>query len=243
MHARHPADTRRRQVATACVDALDAGRRRTLQPLLAEHGVVVMRGQERRRRGSCASCGASASWSSPWGRRRCRVPRPQRDQQRRAVTPPRSSFHTDTSYVRNPPAYTALRAVEVPESGWADAVHQPVRAYETLPDDPRRIWRGARSPTSSPASTSATTRRRRRCIRWSGLTRDRSPRAVPVARTVRGGERHVTENGADTRRVSLRALTRPDNVLRHAWAPGDVVIWDNRCVMHKADHTGVVGGA
>jgi taurine dioxygenase len=35
--------------------------------------------------------------------------------------------------------------------------------------------------------------------------------------------------------------TRPDNVYAHAWAPGDVVMWDNRCVMHKADHDGVVG--
>ena len=35
--------------------------------------------------------------------------------------------------------------------------------------------------------------------------------------------------------------TRPDNVLGHKWAPGDVVMWDNRCVMHRADHSGVVG--
>ena len=31
------------------------------------------------------------------------------------------------------------------------------------------------------------------------------------------------------------------NTMRHAWRPGDVVIWDNRCVLHKADHSGVVG--
>ncbi len=30
--------------------------------------------------------------------------------------------------------------------------------------------------------------------------------------------------------------TREDNVYRHAWSPGDVVMWDNRCVLHKADH-------
>ena len=35
--------------------------------------------------------------------------------------------------------------------------------------------------------------------------------------------------------------TRPDNVYRHTWSPGDVVIWDNRCVMHCADHAGVLG--
>jgi taurine dioxygenase len=32
-------------------------------------------------------------------------------------TPPRSTFHVDTSYVARPPAYTALRAVTIPTSG------------------------------------------------------------------------------------------------------------------------------
>ena len=28
---------------------------------------------------------------------------------------------------------------------------------------------------------------------------------------------------------------------RHRWAAGDVVMWDNRCVLHRADHAGVSG--
>ena len=35
--------------------------------------------------------------------------------------------------------------------------------------------------------------------------------------------------------------TRADNVHRHAWRPGDVVVWDNACVLHRGDHDGVVG--
>jgi len=27
---------------------------------------------------------------------------------------------------------------------------------------------------------------------------------------------------------------RPPRTLRHSWSPGDVVIWDNRCVLHRA---------
>jgi alpha-ketoglutarate-dependent taurine dioxygenase len=33
---------------------------------------------------------------------------------------------------------------------------------------------------------------------------------------------------------------RPPRTLRHSWSPGDVVIWDNRCVLHRArpwDHS------
>ena len=35
--------------------------------------------------------------------------------------------------------------------------------------------------------------------------------------------------------------TAEDNIYRHAWAPGDVVMWDNGCVLHRADHSDVVG--
>ena len=35
--------------------------------------------------------------------------------------------------------------------------------------------------------------------------------------------------------------TAPGNVLTHTWSGGDVVMWDNRVVMHRADHSGVIG--
>ena len=30
--------------------------------------------------------------------------------------------------------------------------------------------------------------------------------------------------------------TAPDNIYRHMWRVGDVVMWDNRCTMHYAVH-------
>ena len=35
--------------------------------------------------------------------------------------------------------------------------------------------------------------------------------------------------------------TGPHNTFRHEWSPGDVVMWDNACVLHRADHSAVVG--
>jgi taurine dioxygenase len=35
--------------------------------------------------------------------------------------------------------------------------------------------------------------------------------------------------------------TRPKNTLRHRWRPGDLLMWDNRCVLHRADHAHVTG--
>lgn len=51
------------------------------------------------------------------------------------TTPPRSTFHVDTSYVRWPPAYTALRAVEIPAEGGETLFTNQYRAYDTLPRD------------------------------------------------------------------------------------------------------------
>jgi len=32
----------------------------------------------------------------------------------------------------------------------------------------------------------------------------------------------------------LELACRPPRILRHRWEPGDVAIWDNRCVLHRA---------
>ena len=32
----------------------------------------------------------------------------------------------------------------------------------------------------------------------------------------------------------LDAACRPPRVYRHSWSPGDLVVWDNRCVLHRA---------
>ncbi|MCH8092072.1 MAG: TauD/TfdA family dioxygenase, partial [Proteobacteria bacterium] len=29
--------------------------------------------------------------------------------------------------------------------------------------------------------------------------------------------------------------TRPEFTWRHQWAPGDLVVWDNRCTLHRRD--------
>lgn len=34
--------------------------------------------------------------------------------------------------------------------------------------------------------------------------------------------------------------TGEDNIHRHAWSSGDIVMWDNACVLHRGDHAKVV---
>jgi taurine dioxygenase len=157
--------------------------------------------------------------------------------------PPRSSFHTDTSYVRNPPAFTALRAVAVPERGGQTLFTNQYTAYETLPAAIRYALRGrcmmhvvtglqlgadAESSAVHPIVDVHPISGRRclylstpkRCAHISGM----SP-----------------QQAAGMIEFLFAHSTRADNVYRHTWSPGDVVMWDNRCVLHCADHAGVVG--
>jgi taurine dioxygenase len=159
------------------------------------------------------------------------------------TTPPRSVFHVDTSYVRNPPAYTALRAVAIPERGGETLFTNQYRAYETLPDDLRDRLDGRtvrhvvsgldldddaeteaehpvfrRHPVSGRTSLYLSTPQR--CVAISGMADDEARETIEFL---------------------YAHSTAEDNVHRHRWSPGDVVIWDNGCVLHRADHGGVVG--
>jgi taurine dioxygenase len=160
----------------------------------------------------------------------------------RAVAP-RSSFHTDTSYVRNPPSYTALRAVRIPERGGHTLFTNQYTAYETLPAEVRsgladrtitHVVTGLELADDQETSaehpifqihpvsgrTALYLSTPKRCVAVSGMS---------------------NAQAADTVAMLFEHSTRDDNVYRHAWSAGDVVMWDNRCVLHRADHDGVVG--
>ena len=156
---------------------------------------------------------------------------------------PRSNWHVDTAYVASPPAYTALLAVEVPARGGATLFSNQYRAWDTL-DEAVRTVAADRSLTHvvtgvEPGPGEQRTadhplvrphpRNRRpallldapaRCASVSGLGRDEAESLVALL---------------------LDWSTRPENVHRHSWSPGDVVIWDNAVVLHRADHRDVDG--
>ena len=159
------------------------------------------------------------------------------------TAPPRSTFHVDTSYLRRPPAYTALRAVQIPARGGETLFTNQYRAYDTLPVALRERLVGRtithvvtgvdpgdgaetvaehpvfrRHPVSGRTALYLTTPAR--CLAVSGMTPQESARIVEEL---------------------FAHSTTEDNIHRHAWSPGEVVIWDNACVLHRADHDGVDG--
>jgi taurine dioxygenase len=157
--------------------------------------------------------------------------------------PPRSSFHVDTSYVRRPPAYTALRAVEIPSAGGETVFSDQYRALDTLPKDLREDLRG-RTITHVVSGVELEegdeAEAEHPIIRPHPLTGRAALYLTTPARCAAISGMGDLEAAA-TIEFLFEHSTRPDNLVRHRWEPGDVVMWDNACVLHRADHSGVVG--
>jgi taurine dioxygenase len=157
--------------------------------------------------------------------------------------PPRSSFHTDSSYLARPPDYTALRAVTIPGQGGQTLFTNQYRAYDTLPTEVVDRLQG-RTVThvvtglelGDDDETSA-----EHPLFWSHPRSGRTALylSTPARCAAISGLR--PEESVETVQQLYAHSTAEDNTFRHAWAPGDVVLWDNRCVLHRADHSDVVG--
>ena len=216
-----------------------------LRALLAEHGALIFAGQENldddgfvaflRSFGEIAFTeGEQAAPGAPDLNVVSNVGR---------ATPPRSSFHVDTSYVSRPPAYTALRAVTIPQQGGETLFSNQYRAYETLPPSVRERLQGrlvTHVVTGLNAESLSETEAQHPLFRRHPLTGRTSLYLSTAARCTAISGLDDGE-ARDTIAMLLEHSTREDNVYHHRWAPGDVVMWDNSCVLHRADHAHVLG--
>jgi alpha-ketoglutarate-dependent taurine dioxygenase len=139
-------------------------------------------------------------------------------------------WHTDKPYNPAPPLLTTLHAVEVPPLGGDTEFANTALAYDALPDDTKRGIAGLRV-VFRPAF-------------------DTSQRAVdhPLVRTHPDTGRkalylgnHSTHilgmpeaKGAALLGELLEHATQPQFVYAHRWRVGDLVMWDNRCLLHRA---------
>jgi taurine dioxygenase len=155
--------------------------------------------------------------------------------------PPRSVFHTDTSYVSRPPAFTALKAERVPEAGGETVFTSQFDAHDRLDAELRDRLAGAQvlHRVTGVETTGETET-------WHPLLR-RHPDSGRTALFLSTPERCVALRLVDgTRDDDLVAMlyehsTDPAGQWGHRWRAGDVVIWDNRCTLHRGDHSAVVG--
>ena len=131
------------QLTEASLRDTSAAQVAKLRALLADHGVLIVRGQQLDDAGFVAFLRSFGALTFTQGE----TPVPGCldlnvvSNVGRSVAP-RSSFHVDTSYVRHPPAYTALRAVTIPSQGGETLFTNQYRAYETLPPGVREELEG-----------------------------------------------------------------------------------------------------
>lgn len=156
-------------------------------------------------------------------------------------------WHTDMSYNPLPPRASLLYALEVPPNGGNTGFLNMYEAYETLPTDLRRAVDGKTCIHDSSRNSAGELRRGFQ----STLDVRRTPGAVhPLVRLHPVTKRKALflgrRPGAYVHGLSVEeSEVLLDAVWAHAtqerfawyqkWRAGDLVLWDNRCVMHRRD--------
>ncbi len=157
-------------------------------------------------------------------------------------------WHSDTTYLEQPPMGSMLVAREVPEYGGDTLFANQYMAYETLSAGMKRFLDGATGVSTSAKADVSRTREDR--IKSDGTEAARQPLAAehPAVRThPETGRRALYVNTAHTARFAdmteedsapiLNYLfahqTRPEFTCRFRWQPGSVAFWDNRCAQHN----------
>ena len=153
-------------------------------------------------------------------------------------------WHSDSSFKAVPSLCSLLSARIVPPEGGATEFASTRAAYPSLPDALKRRVEGAVAVHDFGWS--------RDQIRPGFFTAEERGVYPPVrhplvrANPVNGRKSlflgahasHVEGLPLDEGRALLRELlehvTRPEFRYRHAWRAHDLVIWDNRCVLHRA---------
>jgi taurine dioxygenase len=152
--------------------------------------------------------------------------------------PPRSVFHTDTSYVAHPPAFTGLRAVTVPvPDGGTFFFSDQYLAYETLPSSVKEQLADAQVLHVVSGLTLAADVESQ-C--WHPLFK-RHPISGRLSLFLSTPERCQAISGIPSAaagriiRLLYQHSLRHYRLYCHQWQPDDILVWDNRCTLHRAD--------
>src|SRR5579859_2155884 len=156
-------------------------------------------------------------------------------------------WHTDMSYLEDPPKASMLYAIEVPPSGGNTGFTSMYRAYELLPDEMKRRLVGLRVKHDGTYNSGGYVRQ--------GVTPTDDPRESPGTyhpivcthpETGRkclylGRRRNAYLEGLGLAESEAlldevwRLATRDELTWYNVWRVGDLVLWDNRCTMHRRD--------
>jgi taurine dioxygenase len=156
-------------------------------------------------------------------------------------------WHTDMSYLEDPPKASMLYALEVPPSGGDTSFCDMYAALHTLPEELRRRTEGLQLKHDGTYNSGGYVRQ--------GVQATDDPRCSPgavhpvVCRHPESGRpvlnlgrrrnAYLVGLGLAESEALLDMLwahiARPELSWTHRWRVGDLVLWDNRSTMHRRD--------
>jgi taurine dioxygenase len=156
-----------------------------------------------------------------------------------------AGWHTDQTYRPTPALGSLLTAAIVPPSGGHTWFADMYRAYDCLPDSLKRRLDGLRAVQSYEHFNAQYSEQANRKQQSEGTVQFHPViRVHPITgrKAIYATRSTVPEIVGMSSQDSQELLDelyersfRPEFVYEHAWRPGDGVLWDNACVMHRRD--------
>ncbi|MFJ9103670.1 TauD/TfdA dioxygenase family protein [Streptomyces sp. NPDC102405] len=161
-----------------------------------------------------------------------------------------NNWHTDVTFVLNPPQASTLRSLTIPPYGGETLIANSAAAYRNLPEPLRRLADGlwAEHTNDYDYAVPEEALDEQQAARRAQFTSIKFRTAHPVVRVhPLTGERGLFIGGFAQRIMGLSVgesrkvldllqayVTRPENLLRHRWSENQLVLFDNRITQHYA---------
>ncbi len=158
-----------------------------------------------------------------------------------------ASWHADMTYIEKPPKGSFLHALEIPEEGGNTSWSNMYLAYQTLPDALKKEIKGLKAIHDSTYNSAGMIRK--------GMKDVTDPREAPGAHhplvtvhpesglpTLFLGRRrnsYILGMDLDASNQLLDELwdhaAKPEFTFTQVWQLHDLILWDNRCTLHRRD--------
>ena len=158
-----------------------------------------------------------------------------------------AAWHTDSAFFEEPPAASILYALEIPPTGGNTSFLNMYRALEALPPvlrqsiegraakhdytytstgDRRKDYEDVTDPSQAPGPTHPLVR----------IHSETKRPALYLGRRLNSYIMDLPVNDSEALLDELWAhVIQPEFIYEHVWQVGDVIMWDNRCAMHRRE--------
>ena len=153
--------------------------------------------------------------------------------------------HTDSSYLVNPPRFTFLQAIDVPEEGKGNTLfYNQFLAYEALPEEIKQKIENLKGIFSSQGKIAQTRELRMADHGTSGTKEIKSEhklvQSIDGRKTIYCSPGHVVGivnlNSEQEKLISFLSSHQVKENFSYSfsWKKGDIALWSNRSMLHAA---------